>query len=43
MTLKKYILKNLWLQVVISLLIGLAVGLVLGDDVGVGVEEQSLD
>jgi len=43
MTLKKYILKNLWLQVVISLLIGLAVGLVLGDDVGVGVEEQNLD
>jgi len=43
MTLKKYILKNLWLQVVISLIIGLSVGLILGDDVGVGIEDQSLD
>ena len=31
--LKKYIFKNLWLQVVISLIIGVSVGLVLGDDV----------
>ena len=43
MTLKKYIFKNLWLQVVISLIIGVSVGLVLGDDVGVGVEDESLD
>lgn len=43
MTLKKYILKNLWLQVVISLIIGLSVGLILGDDIGVGIEDQSLD
>ena len=35
MTLKNYIFKQLWLQVVIALLIGLGVGLVLGDDVGV--------
>ena len=43
MTLKKYIFKNLWLQVVISLIIGVSVGLILGDDVGVGVEDESLD
>ena len=42
MTLKKYIFKNLWLQVVLSLIIGLSVGLVLGDDVGVGVEDENL-
>ncbi len=43
MTLKKYIFKNLWLQVVISLLIGLSVGLILGDDLGPGLEENNLD
>ena len=43
MTLKNYILKNLWLQVVISLIIGLFVGLLLGDDAGVGLEDESLD
>jgi len=42
MTFKNYIFKNLWLQVVISLLIGLAVGLVLGDD-GVGLDDDTLD
>ena len=43
MTLKRYIFKNLWLQVVISLLIGLSVGLVLGDDLGPGLEEDNID
>ena len=43
MTLKNYIFKQLWLQVVIALLIGLGVGLVLGDDVGVGLEDNTLD
>ena len=43
MTLKNYIFKNLWLQVVISLIIGLSVGLFLGDDVGVGLEDDGLD
>ncbi|WP_428323907.1 dicarboxylate/amino acid:cation symporter [Nitrosopumilus sp.] len=43
MTLKNYIFKNLWLQVVISLLVGLGVGLVLGDDVGVNLDDNTLD
>ena len=43
MALKNYILKTLWLQVIISLIIGLAAGLVLGDDVGIGLEENSVD
>ena len=43
MTLKKYVFKNLWLQVVISLLIGLSVGLVLGDDFGPGLGENNID
>ncbi len=43
MTLKNYILKNLWLQVVISLIIGLLVGLLLGGDAGVGLEDENLD
>ena len=43
MKLKNYIFKNLWLQVVISLLIGLSVGLVLGDDVGISIDDESLD
>ncbi len=43
MTLKKYISKNLWFQVVISLIVGLFVGLAFGDDVGIGMEEDSLN
>lgn len=43
MTLKNYIFKNLWLQVVLSLIIGLGVGMILGDDVGVGLDDDSLD
>ena len=43
MTLKNYIFKNLWLQVVISLIIGLFVGLILGDDAGIGLEDNNLD
>ncbi|HEY5735883.1 MAG TPA: dicarboxylate/amino acid:cation symporter [Nitrosopumilus sp.] len=43
MAIKNYIFKNLWLQVVFSLVIGLCVGLILGDDVGVGVDDDSLD
>ena len=43
MTMIKYIFKNLWLQIVISLIIGLSVGLILGDDVGLSVEDESLD
>ena len=42
MTFKNYIFKNLWLQVVISLIIGLCVGLVLGD-VGLGLDGDTLD
>jgi len=43
MTFKNYIFKNLWLQVVLSLIIGLGVGLILGDDVGVGLDDDTLD
>ena len=43
MTLKNYVFKQLWFQVVISLLIGLGVGLVLGDDVGIGLDDNTLD
>ena len=43
MVLKNYIFKQLWLQVVIALLIGLGVGLVLGDDVGVGLDDNTLE
>ncbi|MBI1663284.1 MAG: hypothetical protein IS860_07305 [Nitrosopumilus sp.] len=43
MTLKNYIFKSLWLQVVISLLLGLGVGLVLGDDGGIGLDDDTLD
>jgi Na+/H+-dicarboxylate symporter len=43
MMFKNYIFKNLWLQVVLSLIIGLCVGLVLGDDVGVGIDDDALD
>jgi len=42
-TLKNYIFKTLWLQVVISLIIGLSVGLILGKDIGIGLEDDSLD
>ncbi len=43
MTSKNSIFKQLWLQVVIALLIGLGVGLVLGDDVGIGLDDNTLD
>ena len=43
MTFTNYIYKNLWLQVVISLGVGLGFGLVLGDDIGIGMEDESLD
>lgn len=43
MTFKNYIFKNLWLQVVISLIVGLAVGLILGGDMGIGLEDDNLD
>ena len=42
-TAKSYILKNLWLQVIISLLIGAGVGLILGDEVGIGLDDATLD
>ena len=43
MTFKNYFFKNLWLQVVVSLIIGLSVGLVLGDDVGIGLEDDGIN
>ena len=43
MTFKEYLFKNLWLQVIFSLIIGLFFGLAMGDDVGVGLEEETLD
>ena len=43
MTFKNYLFKNLWLQVVISLIVGLGVGLILGDDGGVGLDDDTLD
>ena len=43
MTFKDYLFKNLWLQVVISLIIGLFFGLALGDDVGIGLNDEALD
>lgn len=43
MEFKEYLFKNLWLQVVISLIIGLGVGLLLGDDVGFGLADETLD
>ncbi|WP_299292370.1 dicarboxylate/amino acid:cation symporter [Nitrosopumilus sp.] len=43
MTFKEYLFKNLWIQVVISLIVGLGVGLILGDDVGVGLDDETLD
>lgn len=43
MTFKNYLFKNLWLQVVISLIIGLGVGMILGDDFGIGLDDDTLD
>ncbi len=43
MAFKNYLFKNLWLQVVISLIVGLGVGLILGDDVGIGLDDDALD
>ncbi len=43
MALKKYVLKNLWLQVVISLIVGVGVGLIFGEDVGIGMDDDNLD
>ncbi len=44
MAFKDYLFKNLWLQVVVSLLVGLGVGLILGgDDMGVGLDDDALD
>ena len=43
MTFKDYLFKNLWLQVVISLLIGLGVGMVLGDDAGIALIDEDID
>ena len=43
MTLKKYVLKNLWLQVVISLIVGVGVGLIFGEDIGIGMDDDDLD
>ena len=43
MTFKDYLFKNLWFQVVISLLIGLGVGIVLGDDAGVSLVDEDID
>ena len=42
MTFQNYVYKNLWLQVILSLIIGLGVGLILGDD-GVGLDDNTLD
>jgi len=41
MALAEHVRKNLWLQVVISLLAGLGVGMLLGDDVGM--DDEALD
>ncbi|NNL58516.1 MAG: dicarboxylate/amino acid:cation symporter [Nitrosopumilus sp.] len=43
MELKNYIFKNLWLQVVFSLLVGLGVGLILGGDLGMALDDDTLD
>ncbi len=43
MAFKRYLFKNLWLQVVISLMAGLGVGLLLGDEVGLGLDGDALD
>ncbi|NND86204.1 MAG: dicarboxylate/amino acid:cation symporter [Nitrosopumilus sp.] len=43
MTFQNYLFKNLWLQVIISLVVGLGVGLILGDEVGLGLDDETLD
>ncbi len=43
MSAKSYIFKHLWLQVIISLIIGLGVGLIFGDEVGIGLDDDTLD
>ena len=43
MAFKNYVFKNLWLQIALSLIIGLVVGLVLGNDVSVGLGDDTLD
>ena len=43
MAFKNYVFKNLWLQVALSLIIGLVVELVLGNDVSVGLGDGTLD
>ena len=43
MAFKEYLFKNLWLQVIISLLVGLGVGIVLGDDAGIALIDEDVD
>lgn len=43
MTFKNYLFKNLWLQVILSLIVGLGVGLILGDEIGLGLDGDTLD
>lgn len=43
MRFKDYFFKNLWLQVVISLLVGLVVGIALGDDAGASLGDEDID
>ena len=43
MTFQTYIYKNLWLQVILSLIIGVGVGLIFGDEVGLGLDDDTLD
>ena len=43
MTFQSYVYKNLWLQVILSLIIGLGVGLIFGDEVGLGLDDDILD
>ncbi len=43
MAFKDYLLRNLWLQVVLSLIVGLGVGLALGDEVGIDLDDNTLD
>ncbi len=43
MTFQSYIYKNLWLQVILSLIIGLGVGLIFDDEVGLGLDDDTLD
>ena len=43
MTFQTYIYKNLWLQVILSLIIGVGVGLIFGDEVGLSLDDDTLD